>query len=73
MDGMSHFDARETFPGAVNATYSLLLQGRAYWADYFMNSHREPLQNAVRMAKLTVQNAAYMIFTGPMTSFMFLK
>jgi eukaryotic-like serine/threonine-protein kinase len=31
--------------------YNLLLQGRAYWADYFMNSRRETLQNSEKMAQ----------------------
>ena len=35
--------------------YNLLLQGRAYWADYFMNSQRESLQNAQRMAKRAIE------------------
>jgi len=34
--------------------YGLLLQGRAYWADYFVNSRQEPLQNAARMAQRAI-------------------
>jgi eukaryotic-like serine/threonine-protein kinase len=34
--------------------YNLLLQGRAYWADYFMNSQRETLQNAEKMARQAI-------------------
>ena len=35
--------------------YNLLLQGRAYWADYFTNSQRESLQNAERMARRSIE------------------
>jgi tetratricopeptide (TPR) repeat protein len=35
--------------------YDLLLQGRAYWADYFINSRRETLQNARRMCERAVE------------------
>jgi TolB-like protein/Flp pilus assembly protein TadD/predicted Ser/Thr protein kinase len=35
--------------------YTLLLQGRAYWADYFMNSQRVSLQNAERMARQAIE------------------
>ena len=31
--------------------YNLLLQGRAFWADYFMNSQQESLHNAEQMAR----------------------
>ena len=34
--------------------YDLLLQGRAYWADYFVNSRQAPLQNAARMAQRAI-------------------
>ena len=35
--------------------YNLLLQGRAYWADYFSNSQRESLQNAEKMAQRAIE------------------
>ena len=35
--------------------YTLLLQGRAYWADYFMNSQRETLHNAEKMARQAIE------------------
>ena len=35
--------------------YNLLLQGRAYWADYFSNSQRETLQNAEKMAQRAIE------------------
>jgi eukaryotic-like serine/threonine-protein kinase len=35
--------------------YNLLLQGRAYWADYFMNSQRETLHNAEKMARQAIE------------------
>jgi serine/threonine protein kinase/tetratricopeptide (TPR) repeat protein len=35
--------------------YTLLLQARAYWADYFMNSQRETLHNAERMARQAIE------------------
>ena len=34
--------------------YNLLLQGRAFWADYFMNSQQESLHNAEQMAREAV-------------------
>jgi Tfp pilus assembly protein PilF len=42
---------------STNSTeaYNLLLQGRAYWADYFMNSQRETLQNAEKMALRAIE------------------
>ncbi|HVO82493.1 MAG TPA: protein kinase [Terriglobales bacterium] len=35
--------------------YNLLVQARAYWADYFVNSQREPLQNMARMAQRAIE------------------
>ena len=35
--------------------YNLLLEGRAYWADYFMNSQRQSLQDAQRMAQRAIE------------------
>jgi TolB-like protein len=35
--------------------YNLLLQARAYYADYFVNSTREPLQNAQRSAQRAIE------------------
>jgi TolB-like protein/Tfp pilus assembly protein PilF len=35
--------------------YNLLLQARAYYADYFVNSRREPLQNAQRSAQRAIE------------------
>ena len=35
--------------------YNLLLQGRAYWADYFMNSQRESLQKVERTAQQAIE------------------
>ena len=35
--------------------YNLLVQARAYWTDYFINSTREPLQNARRLAQRAIE------------------
>jgi len=35
--------------------YSLLVQARAYYADYFMNSQRRPLQDAANMAQRALE------------------
>ena len=35
--------------------YNLLLQGRAYYADFFVNSRQEPLENAARMAQRAIE------------------
>ncbi|HXY51760.1 MAG TPA: tetratricopeptide repeat protein [Terriglobales bacterium] len=35
--------------------YNLLLQGHAYWADYFMNSQHQSLQDAERMAQRAIE------------------
>jgi len=35
--------------------YDLLLQARAYYADYFVNSRKEPLQNARRSAQRAIE------------------
>ena len=51
--------AEETSLKAPSTTseeaYNLLLQGRALWADYFVNSQRETLQNARRMCQRAVE------------------
>jgi eukaryotic-like serine/threonine-protein kinase len=35
--------------------YNLLLQARAYYADYFVNSRKEPLENAQRAAQRAIE------------------
>jgi TolB-like protein/Flp pilus assembly protein TadD len=61
VDGLSvHLSGAEQETLKASSTnsaeaYNLLLQARAYWADYFINSRRETLQLSQQMAKRAIE------------------